>query len=209
MKDVLARHDKKDNKASKSSLSVAAALATILLMSVVAVLGPIANQPAWAGTFPGVNGKIAFASDRDGNNEIYTMNADGSEQTRLTNARYNVSPEWSPDGRKIVFISVIPSTFEGRPIGLFEIFVMNADGSEQTRLTNNSASDTSTAWGPATMTPEPSPEQFTLTINSVDLSGNAISGAWTVIRNATNGMVIDTGFTPLTFTGDSGSEYKV
>ena len=43
------------------------------------------------------SGKIAFASDRDGNFEIYVMNADGSNQTNLTNnpAR-DGEPSWSP-----------------------------------------------------------------------------------------------------------------
>jgi len=41
--------------------------------------------------------KIAFLSDRDGNNEIYVMNADGSEQTNLTNnPASDYSPSWSP-----------------------------------------------------------------------------------------------------------------
>jgi dipeptidyl aminopeptidase/acylaminoacyl peptidase len=286
---ILATHEKKKNReASKSNLTVVAALATILLISVVvAVSGPVGSQPVWAGTFPGVNGKIAFVSDRDPQGiyvmnadgseqtrlgegydpnwspdgskiaftkeaendpgEIFVMNADGSEQTRLTNTAFNNDPTWSPDGSKIVFsesdaIAVMNADgSEKTTLGLgsdpswspdgtkivflgslpdnsvpfnpnrqhTQIFVMNADGSEQTRLTNNSASDTTPAWGPATMTPEPSPKQSTLTINSVDLSGNTISEAWTAIRNATNGMVIDTGFTPLTFIGDSSSEYKV
>ena len=55
-------------------------------------------------TVPGRNGKIAFTSSHDGNPEIYTMEADGSNQTRLTNNPGNdVSPKWSPDGTRIVF----------------------------------------------------------------------------------------------------------
>jgi redox-regulated HSP33 family molecular chaperone len=47
-------------------------------------------------------GKIAFTSNRDGNIEIYVMNADGSGQTRLTtNAASDRFPAWSPDGLKI------------------------------------------------------------------------------------------------------------
>jgi Tol biopolymer transport system component len=85
--------------------------------------------------------KIAFVSNRDGNYEIYIMNADGSGQTRLTNTpaedRY---PSWSPDGRRIAFASDRD--------GNMEIYVMNADGSGQTRLTNTPAYDGDPTWSP-------------------------------------------------------------
>ena len=42
-------------------------------------------------------GKVAFLSDRDGNLEIYVMNADGSNQTRLTNnPAMDIAPSWGP-----------------------------------------------------------------------------------------------------------------
>jgi len=85
--------------------------------------------------------KIAFVSDRDGDNDIYVMNADGGEQTNLTkNPARDSSPSWSPDGKKIAFHS--------ERDGNFEIYVMNADGSEQTNLTKNPAHDESLSWSP-------------------------------------------------------------
>jgi len=76
-----------------------------------------------------IEGKIAFVSDCDGNDEIYIMNIDGSGQTNLTN---NQADEWnpffSPDGNKIVFVSDRD--------GKMEIYIMNIDGSEQTKLTD-------------------------------------------------------------------------
>jgi type II secretory pathway pseudopilin PulG len=86
-------------------------------------------------------GRIAFISDRDGNDEIYVMNADGSGVTRLTNnPAYDGWPAWSPDGRRIAFAS----NRDGNP----EIYVMNADGSGVTRLTNNPADDWAPSWSP-------------------------------------------------------------
>ena len=74
------------------------------------------------------NGKIAFTSDRDGNSEIYLMNADGSGQTRLTNNSFSDDfPTWSPDGRTIAFMK--------QNGGVFSINLMNADGTNQTELT--------------------------------------------------------------------------
>src|SRR5919112_5679189 len=61
-------------------------VAIILASSVLVVWSMTPAQFSASGTFPGENGKIAFNSNRDSNQEIYTMNADGgSEHTRLTN----------------------------------------------------------------------------------------------------------------------------
>ncbi|MCX4245369.1 TolB family protein [Paraliomyxa miuraensis] len=94
--------------------------------------------------------KIVFTSTRDGDPEIYTANLDGSGVTRLTNTPgYDGGPFFSPDGTKIVYRANHPEgpdeeakykelIDEGlvRPTRL-ELFVMNADGSEQTQITKN------------------------------------------------------------------------
>jgi len=85
--------------------------------------------------------RIAFTSYRDGNGEIYVMDADGSNQTRLTNSPGDDGdPAWSPDGSRIAFQS-------GRD-GNWEIYVMNTNGSGQTRLTNSPADDFTPSWSP-------------------------------------------------------------
>src|SRR5665647_290959 len=51
-------------------------------------------------------GRITFASSRDGNFEIYIMNADGSGQVNITNnPAFDGTPSFSHDGKKIAFIS--------------------------------------------------------------------------------------------------------
>jgi Tol biopolymer transport system component len=125
------------------------AISAILLLS--GLLAVQSNQNAWAGTFPGPNGQIAFVRDivdEDAElNEIYVMNSDGSEQTRITdNDAADGNPSWSPDGEKIAFDTDRDSTEEN--FDNDEIYLMNSDGSGQTRLTDNDASDTNPSWSP-------------------------------------------------------------
>ena len=85
------------------------------------------------------SGRIAFVSTRDGNAEIYVMNADGTGVTRLTdNTAGDYNPAWSPDGKRIAFYS--------QRDGNAEIYVMNADGSDLTRLTEHPKDDFDPTW---------------------------------------------------------------
>lgn len=92
-------------------------------------------------------GIIAFLSDRDGANEIYLMNADGSYQTRVTNQNaFNYDLSWSNDGTRLAFCSTLN--------GGFEIYIMDvidittASFSEPLRITNNTVMDFCPTWSP-------------------------------------------------------------
>jgi Tol biopolymer transport system component len=77
------------------------------------------------------------------NEEIYVMNTDGSERTRLTDipGYDHWPPTWSPDGTRIAFTS--DGTEDNG-----EIYVMNSDGSSLTQLTDDPAYDSFPAWRP-------------------------------------------------------------
>ncbi len=91
--------------------------------------------------------RVVFGSTRDtgGNGELYSMNADGTDVTRLTNdVVLDNEPSISPDGTKIAWS-------RGAPAGdVFstEIWVMNADGTGATQLTSNPGADGTPSWSP-------------------------------------------------------------
>lgn len=105
--------------------------------------------------------KIAYASRVDGKLEIHVMNADGTDKKRLTNGKkleddffgelFPNYPTWSPDGKKIAFVSSAQPEHR-----VPEIYTMNADGSNLTRLTKTKVAPDSSiimglgpvAWSP-------------------------------------------------------------
>ena len=98
---------------------------------------PDVQTPAWSPD----GRKLAFVSRRDGNSEIYVINADGSGQENLTQHPARDShPSWSRDGRKLAFVS--------RRDGNSEIYVMNADGSGLRNVTRTPSNDLDPAWSP-------------------------------------------------------------
>ena len=109
----------------------------------------------WSPSWSPDGKRIVFFSNRDGHvidgiptSEIYVMDADGGNQQRLTNNRHDDrSPSWSPDGKRIAFVSNRDGhVINGIPTS--EIYVMDADGGNQQRLTNNPDGDWNPSWSP-------------------------------------------------------------
>ncbi len=100
------------------------------------------NEP----TFSPDGKNIVFVSDRDGHDEVYSMSAGGTAVTRLTNttnpypysSAVNGAPVYTHDGKFILF----HSNRDTKQPNQHQIYVMNADGTGVTRLTNNNDNDT-------------------------------------------------------------------
>ena len=94
------------------------------------------HSPAWAPD----GDTLVFVTTRDGNSEIYAANVnDDDPPQRLTiNEASDTEPVWSPDGERIAFVTDL--------FGETEILVMDADGTNQQRLTHNDTKDHSPDW---------------------------------------------------------------
>jgi Tol biopolymer transport system component len=118
----------------------------IRLISLAAATALFALPASAQAAFPGANGKIVFATARDGDSDLYTMNPDGTNLFPLTHTDgFNMGefePAWSSDGTKIAF-----RWCRGEP-GYCDIYRMNADGSNVTDLSNDPAADITPAWSP-------------------------------------------------------------
>jgi len=105
--------------------------------------------------------KVAF--DRgNGQREISVVDLASGAETALTNTGRNTDPAWSPDGSKIAFTSFRD--------GNAELYVMDANGGNQTRLTSNAVTDFEPDWQPIPPPPGPC---IVLSGTAVDIGGTA------------------------------------
>ena len=85
--------------------------------------------------------KIAFSADRGGTRDIYLMDPDGSQQTKITHHRaQNITPAWSPTGEQILFTSDRD--------GVWDLYLMDPDGTNVQRVFGKAAPRAVPAWSP-------------------------------------------------------------
>ena len=101
----------------------------------------LALMAAWDGTAQGFESRIVFASDRDGDWDIYSIDANGDNLLQLTNhPASDRFPAGSPDGRRIAFVSERGVTGD--------LFLMDSDGSNVIRLTHDNFGEGRPTWTP-------------------------------------------------------------
>ena len=101
-------------------------------------------------TIPSANeNKILFSSDVNDVSHLYTMNVDGTNETKITNFTNGTNSvwgagdaSWSPDGTKIIFISDKDSDNDGGS----EIYTINSDGTNLVRINHNARGESNPTW---------------------------------------------------------------
>jgi len=109
---------------------------TILLTGLITSVALAVNTTS----FGKGNGRIAFVSNRENVERIYTMNPDGSGLTKLTKGPHQLQPSWSPDGTKIAYMDRLKDATA--------LYLMNADGSDSKLLASSIFHNVKLAWSP-------------------------------------------------------------
>ena len=106
----------------------------------VAAMIPGTQMGAWPSWSPDGT-RIVYRQELPGNDEIYVINADGSNPLNLTGHSANdLDPDWSPDGKTILFESIRDDNYE--------IYAVNPDGTDLRRLTDHPLEDQHARWSP-------------------------------------------------------------
>ena len=132
---------------SCSASAVLSPLGVALGILLLASVGAAAPGSKWGGdAFPGRNGEIVFSLGGRDFRDLFVMRPDGTRLRRITRSRgSDVFPEWSPDGKSLVFIS---DRSRPRNEGSYEIYLMRANGTGLRRVTHDRFVDYQPDWAP-------------------------------------------------------------
>ena len=154
-------------------------------------------NPSWSSQ------RIAFQSNRDDTDELYSMSANGQNQVRLTNnGDLDVDPSQPTDGAKISFSTSRDDNLE--------IYLMNGDGTDLTRLTTNNANDLQPALQPqGVIPPPPAAGAATVQFSTIDYSvseGSALA-TLTVVRTGDTSAISTVDFATVNGTATDRADY--
>lgn len=158
-----------------------ARLTAVLVGISVVLVGFVAGSST--ATFSGENGRISFSRNVGSHVEIYSANLDGSDIQQLTTSKprgaSSVISDWSPNGQAIAFDSD-RTDIDGRTAPI-QIYLMAADGSDETQLTRGPGFHGTPSW---------SPDGSSLAIDS-DWGRRALSGIWIIPASDPDGVTVD------------------
>jgi Tol biopolymer transport system component len=120
------------------------ATSILLLMICALAVAAMPSASAQSALWPSSNGLLAFRSDRDGDAELFTLQATGENPAALTenDGIADTQPAWSPDGRRIAFVRTMPQS------GRSDLWTATSQGRARVRLTSTPFPERDPSWSP-------------------------------------------------------------
>jgi Tol biopolymer transport system component len=120
------------------------ATSVLLLMICALTVAAMPSASAQSALWPSANGMLAFRSDRDGDPELFSLQASGENPAPLTENEgiADTQPAWSPDGRRIAFVRTLPQS------GRSDLWTATSEGRGRVRITSTPFPERDPSWSP-------------------------------------------------------------